>query len=374
LWTLAICVSSALMLTVLRSNRRAAWIAYALSLAAGLWAYSFFAQIIAVHALYAAFSFSDAARRRVGVFVAIAFATLAFLPWLAVLFTRAGTALVDTTWSATGISPVLYAGKALFNAGTMFFDLDYVWIAFVPLAVLLVSIALYACYATLRNAEPRTALFLVLLGAVSALSLIVPDIVFHQKRALQNRYLAPLWLAFEFATAFTLANGIRAPASRTRSVWTGVTILFLACGAASCAVASYARTWWLADSDKTLPAIALALDGVASPTLVYVENDVILLELLPLANANLSFQLNGRLDAAALGASARPYVIAKAGALRRSPFSRSLSRVALPVIFPPPPSPAVSALRRRAAAERGLAGIEGPDELFTLPAVTRRRR
>jgi uncharacterized membrane protein len=365
LWTLITLISSALLLRSLR--RGAAWtfIAYAVSVGLGLWSFPLFVEVAVAQGLYLGGPFSATlGSRRWIAGAALAVGLVTFVPWARVMAAGTRTAVSDTGWTAGRLSAPLYLGKWLFNAGTVFFDLDYVTLLLAPVAFLLVAVALWSCWRFVRTAPMRQWSFVALVGGISALTLLVPDLVLHQSRAGQSRYLTPLWLAVELAVAYALTFR---PEVAERRVFRGVALYgFLIAGVVSCAVGSVARTWWIASNQKTLPAIASALALQPSATLTYVDDDDMLLEILPLSRPSLRFMIHSEIDAGALGASPDSFFIAKPFAVDQSPAARHSRKVALPAFFPPTQDRAIELIHRRAAAERNMGAAYQDDALFAV--------
>ncbi len=304
-------------------------------------------------------------KRRVFVVSAIALGIASFSPWLAVLAAGSDRAASDVGWTSGRLSAPLYLGKWIFNAGTVFFDLDYVTLAFVPVALLLLTVAAWSCVSLVRRMPVRIWAFVILFGSVSAFLLLIPDLALHQSRAGQSRYLTPLWLAMELAVAYALVSGTAGMGSRGR-LWRVALAVVLFAGIASCGAAAFARTWWIASNQKTLPAIASALAAQRDATLVYVDDDDMLLEMLDLSDPALRFDLHADIDAKALQSASRPFVIAKPFAIRESAVSSRLQAVPEPVFFPPAEDRAIEILHRRAAADRNMGAMYQNDALYGI--------
>jgi len=365
LWTLITLVSSALLLRSLRRGAAWAFIAYAVSVGLGLWSFPLFAEVAVAQGLYVGGPFSSAPRSRRWIAgAALTVGLITFVPWARVMAAGTRTAVSDTGWTAGHLSAPLYLGKWLFNAGTVFFDLDYVTLLLAPVAFLLVAAALWSVWTLVRTSSVREWSFVALVGGISALTLLGPDLVLHQSRAGQSRYLTPLWLSLELAVAYALTSGSEVAKRRVfRDV---VLSAFFIAGILSCAIGSSARTWWIASNQKTLPAIASALALQPSATLIYVDDDDMLLEILPLSRPSLHFTIHSEIDAAALGAPRDSFLIAKPFAVDQSPVARRSRKVALPAFFPPTQDRAIELIHRRAAAERNMGAAYQDDALFAV--------
>jgi uncharacterized membrane protein len=364
LWTLLSLVSGALMFRALRTGALWTYIAYFFSVAIGFWSFALFSEHAVAQALYLVVAFSASLRRRLAAGVALLAGCLAFIPWMTVMAAGSRTVATDTNWSATPLSAPLYIGKWLFNAGNIFFDLDYVTAALAPISFLLVGVAIWACVTLVRQAPIRIWSYVALTGGVSALTLLLPDLILHQSRGAQSRYLTPLWLAVELALTYALFQPRefekRLPLRRVAAY------VMLGAGIIACGVGSYARTWWIASNEKSLPAIATLLARQPSATLIATDDDDTLLEMLPLSNPDLRFQLEDRLDARTLAVADHAFVIGKPHAVRDLPEAKRLQSLELPKSFPPAHDRIMELMHRRAAAERKIGDDYQDEALYAV--------
>jgi uncharacterized membrane protein len=364
LWTLLSLVSGAFLFRALRTGAAWTYAAYFLSVAVGFWSFALFSEIAIAQALYLIVGFSAPLRRRFMVGAALLIGCASFIPWMGVMAAGSHTVATDTSWSATPLSAPLYIAKWLFNAGNLFFDLDYLTAALAPISFLMVGVAALACVALVRTAPIRIWAYVILTGGVSALTLLMPDLIFHQSRGAQSRYLTPLWLAVELALAYALFMP-RGQAKRLpfRKI---VSVGMMSAGILACGVGAFARTWWIAANQKSLPAIAIQLAQQQAPTLVSIDDDDTLLELLPLSNADLRFHLAHGVDAKVLGPTAHAFVIAKPHIVAALPVAKHLQAVALPETFPPSHDRIMEILHRRAAAERKIGNDYQDEQLYSV--------
>jgi uncharacterized membrane protein len=348
-------VTSALLFSALRTGHIARYVAYAIAVSLAFWSFTLFAIVAAAHAAYLVLPVSGAPwQRRLFALVALALGTLSFAPWLANLFHQAGRAAEDMSWQASALSAPLYAGKFLFNFGSVFFDLDYLWLVLAPIAFVCIAIALCASSVFLRRMPLRIWFFPLAIAALTVLAFIVPDLVRHETRALQNRYLLSLWVAVEVAVAGGVWAALRDVRGTRRTAWNAALGVLFAGGVASCAVASMARTWWITGPPdlRALPAISDRLALLPEPTIVYMEDGYQILMLEPYANDALRFDLHAQPDAAALHGAPHPYAILTSEQEARLPLAPDLVRVPVDETFEMRPDPALDAFRRRGAAGR----------------------
>jgi uncharacterized membrane protein len=335
LWTLTTALSSALLLRCLRAGNLWTWIGYGASVALGMWSFLLFGEVAAAHALYVVLPFSGAPiRRRAYAVTALALGIASFGPWLRIVVRGTSVVLQDTVLTAAALSAPAYVAKWVFNAGTVFFDLDYIALALVPVTVLLLAFSVWALFFLVRSAPARASSFVLILGGVTAASFLLPDLVFHESRAIAGRYLTPLWLALELAAGYGLVAASMAAGRRAAIAGRIATFSFFAAGIVSCAVAANAQRWWLYGAHPTMPGITAALAGEHGATIVFMNDGDMLLALAPAAPPDLRFALHRKLDAVALASADAPFVIGRPLDVVGSPVEHRLHPVSLPPVFP----------------------------------------
>lgn len=360
LYTLLICLSCGLLVAALQDGKRVGYALYGLSVALGMWTFTAFAIVIAAHACYVAVPWRGiAARRRLWAGVSLALGTATFVPWLVILITRAGVAVEDMGWEAATLPATLYVGKWLFNAGSMFFDLDYLSLAFVPVALIALAIAAYACGAFARTVPARVWALPALLGALTLLVTLIPDLVRHEERALQARYLTTLWLAIELATAGGLC-ALASAAVKRSVLWQTALAGVLLAGLVSDAVAAQARTWWNTGStrNRAIPAIVDRLRSEPSPTIVYMDYPVEILMYERGPDDMGSFRMHATLDLGALRSAPHAYAVLSPSELAGTPVASQLLHVPLTLGFEMRANPAIMRLRDLGNAARGAKQLD----------------
>jgi uncharacterized membrane protein len=274
LWTLLAIVATALLARALRTGSRGVWAAYACAVALGAYADALFLYVVAAHGLAVAFT----QRGRVGgplgwYLAATAAGLLAFSPWLAILLAGARHGLVvNNAYLAAPVGLKTFALKWIFNAGTVFYDADYV--APASALVLLPIFAFVAVgFAVLVRRGPRSSAAIVAcLAALPAATFLAFDLLQHESRSTSARYLIPVWLALELATAYGLSRLAASPRPRKRWSAAAAAVFLAACGIVSCAISSGAVAWWGSDgSSAALARIAPEIDAFGAPLVVVRE-------------------------------------------------------------------------------------------------------
>jgi uncharacterized membrane protein len=106
--------------------------------------------------------------------------------------------------------------------------------------------------------------------AVTALAVVLPDVILGGIRSTKARYLFPTYLGMQIAVAYLLATKIRALGvpSWKRQVWKVLTLVLLTGGVLSNAVSSQAETWWTKEWGRENPAIARRILRAPQPLVV----------------------------------------------------------------------------------------------------------
>jgi uncharacterized membrane protein len=268
LWSLAALAASILLLRALRRGHRRDWLAYALAAAAALYVHLLSALVLAAHALYAAWWLSagkaarggESARRHRATRPAAAFgaALLLFAPWAAVLSSHRGVARADLAWTQDPLTLAALGRRWVGIVTTVFLRSGdeggllgasgQWWVMAARFGLSLSVLFLLAvCGCALVRRAPREAwVFVVLLGAVPALCLVVPDLVWGGRRSMIPRFFVPLWIALELCVAGALGLMLRREGLRA-AVGAATASALLLAGAASAWRAAPQRTWWDTD-------------------------------------------------------------------------------------------------------------------------------
>ena len=106
--------------------------------------------------------------------------------------------------------------------------------------------------------------------AVTALAVVLPDVILGGIRSTKARYLFPTYLGMQIAVAYLLATKISALGvpSWKRQVWKVLTVVLLTGGVLSNAVSSQAETWWTKEWGRENLAIARRIDRALQPLVV----------------------------------------------------------------------------------------------------------
>lgn len=278
LWGLLTVVSSALLLRALRTNAARTWAGYAVSIVLGLYAFLFFAFVLAAHAIVAG-AFERMHRTRIWrpFVLVLALGLVAYAPWLQNLYANRETVAETNSWFSTGIPLAVYAYKWLFNSGTVFFDAEYRNIWYSAILVPLGALYCWSFYSICRSPTKIVPVFVLSLFGTACAPLLLPDLVLHQSRLTAGRYVTPAWIAIDLAVAYWVSSLLRRNPLRVR-IASAVTVVLLLLSAISYAVSLPARAWWTASFDAPVLSIADAINMQPSP-LILIDDAALALQL-----------------------------------------------------------------------------------------------
>jgi uncharacterized membrane protein len=245
LWVLMILVSNGLLLRARRTARRPDWLAYAASLAAGLFSHTFFALTIAAQALWMSHprtrSRGDHRAWRGAALLGVA----AWLPWGVLLVLKFEQLLGNTGWVIRTVGLPALVKRWILALASPFVDSGSVAANAAPL----VLVAAVACLAlvllalvTMAREDPDGALLTAAPIVVTALLLMLPDIVLGGGKMSTARFLAPLLLAETMAVAWYLGTR-RTPASRAKLAFVAFVALLLIGGASGIVIDRTTGPW-----------------------------------------------------------------------------------------------------------------------------------
>lgn len=267
LWTVAILLSSALLLRSMRLNTKLNWGMYALSVVFGLYTFPFSAFVVISHAIYiAVIEKFQLNKKTINYGIATAIGFLAFMPWLIIMAINL-RAIQDTTGSSNIKTSLLSLFKQwAHNIKLVFVTIDMSWYL-TPLVLILV---LYALYFVWRTTPKQIWLFIFSLILVMALALILPDLILGGQRsgAVNARYFIPCYLGIELAVAHLLATGIISIRTLQQQIWRAIAVVLISVGIISCAIAAPDETSFSKVAGGYNPQIARILDRYPRPLII----------------------------------------------------------------------------------------------------------
>lgn len=255
LFIVTIFLASASILRAIRRNSKLDWGLYAATIALGIYSHLLFALVMVSHGIYLAFTERFRLTKRVAAFcVASVMGVLAFLPWLIVVVSNYQKIEKATSWTSQSISVLSLLISWVGNLTRLFFDLNVGSEAslaqllplVLPMLLILATIG-YSLYFLWHRTPQRVWLFIVSLIGVTALFLIIPDILSGGQRSTVPRYLITCYLGIELAVAYLFAakiSSLNVKKVLHQKMWQMGLILLLSGGVLSAAIALPAKVWW----------------------------------------------------------------------------------------------------------------------------------
>ncbi|KAB8331950.1 hypothetical protein SD80_020750 [Scytonema tolypothrichoides VB-61278] len=278
LWVVTILVSNASLLRALRleSKRQipdfnVTWGIYTLALALSLYTSLLSGFVVVAHGIYVMtmtkFRWTTTTRLYT---TASLLGFLAFTPWILVILTNLlqfHRGIAETTGK---LSPFTVIQSWLLKLSQMFFDFNFGLenpFSYSTIYIVLIIVG-YSIYFLCRTTHPKIWLFLVLLIAVPALPLMLPDLFFGGTRTTAYEYLIPSYLGIQLAVAYFFAYQLYDGILALRRIWQIIFVVVLVCGVLSCGVSSQAETWLSKGVSSGNPQIAKIINQPSRPLLI----------------------------------------------------------------------------------------------------------
>ncbi|MGJ3250965.1 MAG: glycosyltransferase family 39 protein [Elainellaceae cyanobacterium] len=271
LWTLVTVLSCAALLRAMRGKTWQSWGIYTLTLILSFYTSLFSALVVIAHGICVLAS--DSLRWTVTLrnfLIAGVLGAIAFTPWLAVLVGNWFQFRNKTGWTEIPFPPSFLLKLWGLHLSSNFIDpglqIDNIYTYIVPpLTLILVGYALYY----LRRTTPRRAWVLIFsLIGITALVLILPDLIWGGRRSSQTRYFVPLLTAAQLAVAFLLSQMLIRARSAQQWIWQSITVVVITAGVVSGSIIIQADTWWSKVVSYSNPAIASVLNQMPAPLVI----------------------------------------------------------------------------------------------------------
>lgn len=294
LWPALILFSCASLVRALRLQTKIGWSIYAVANILGFYTHLFSLLVALSHGIYLAGTQGFTLNKKVvSYLIATTVSLLAFMPWAGILIANKSAASGATIWSDLEISLLSLVNNWAGNIGRVFWDFGLTSkaksIYLIPGAVatlILVVIVGYAVYFLCSETSKQVWLFVLAVMAVTALAVVLPDVILGGIRSTKARYLFPTYLGMQIAVAYLLATKISAleVPSWKRQVWKVLTVVLLTGGVLSNAVSCQAETWWTKEWGRENPAIARSIDRAPQPLVVSEISEVSLGNILSMSH------------------------------------------------------------------------------------------
>lgn len=298
LWGVTILLSSAALLRAIRLTKPrnttskikdilhfiSTWGIYALTLVTGFYTFLFSILVAISHGIYVLvterFRFS-----KIIVYYGLSslMALMVFIPWLLVSNSNLSKVSSKTKWALKDVPLSSLAQTWLININRSFFDINQgLNFPSVVVCVIILILVGYAIYFLCRNTPKRVSLFILTLIGVTALALVVPDLISGGKRSSVTRYLIPCYLGMQLAVAYLFTNKITSIFQGVwqQKLWRLGMILLLSGGILSCVISSQAEFWWNKYTSANHTQVAAIINQADQPLLLTKSLEVISLSYL----------------------------------------------------------------------------------------------
>ncbi|MEG4800309.1 glycosyltransferase family 39 protein [Microcoleus sp. ARI1-B5] len=278
LWPALILVSCASLLRAMRLQTKLSWSIYAVATLLGFYTHLFSLLVAFGHGIYVLVLQGFRLNHKVvNYLIANAMCLLGVLPWMVILRVNKRAVSGATSWANGDSSLLSLISNWSGNIGRVFWDfgltsqaVSIYLMALIAATLILLAIVGYAVYFLCSQTSKQVWLFVLTLMAVTALAVVLPDVILGGIRSTKPRYLFPTYLGMQIAVAYLLATKISAlgvPCGK-RQVWKVVTVVLLTGSVLSNAVSSQAETWWTKELGRDNPAIVRWIDRAPRPLVV----------------------------------------------------------------------------------------------------------
>jgi uncharacterized membrane protein len=317
-WLFFIAFSSAMLLRAMKESRWWQWVFFAISIAAALYTDVLILYHIVSLTIFLLLYEGKVTRRIVAFVTAIVAALILYIPWLFVLYRGAHTI---TGWVGPlkyAVSFQVYISKLLFNTAAVFFDAEYIYIALLPIAALVLVIVAFSIVNAMSKGSRIGRYFMGSITFVPAAFFFISDLYAHTSRATAPRYLVPVWLGIQLMVAFTLTQSWSLHGSRRKELLALTTLAFIfACGAASDIINAPAYATSATAEMVTLGPESKAINASRHPLVVFVHDrqawDITVAMLATVLKPSVQFQLIPSLSSAYVKNPQRGFFLYQAG-------------------------------------------------------------
>jgi len=304
LWTLTIIMANYSLLLALRKKSFFSWLIYAIFLTLSFYTFFFSIFLAFGHGIYIlGINSFKITKTFLAYLLSLTAAIIAFIPWLIVIYqSKTAGRIQRLDWITEPTSLPALIGKWLLNITRIFLDWTIVnentsvkaiiWL--IPFTLAFLILIAYGFYYLCRSTPKTTWLFIFTLTLITAIALIIPDIIFGGRRSGVARYLIPTFLGIQLTVAYLLASKLVALQSiKWQNIWRLITIFIISCGVISCVIISSAEIWWNkgAANNLRLNQVAAVINQVYHPIVVSDAQFPYVLGLTHIVNSNVNFQL-----------------------------------------------------------------------------------
>jgi uncharacterized membrane protein len=109
---------------------------------------------------------------------------------------------------------------------------------------------------------------------VSAIALILPDLIWGGRRSISSRYFIPCYIGIQLAVAYLLTTHLLGTGVSKQKFWQGIMAVLISLGLVSCTISSQAYTWWNKVVGYYNPQMAKIINQATHPLVISNTSDV----------------------------------------------------------------------------------------------------
>ena len=249
-------LSSAVLLTAIRTNSKQSWGIYTLSLLLSIYTHTLSLFVALAHGIYVVTAYGfRRSKITLAYLIATFFSILGFVPWLYFIIANSEQVASSMDWSKKAIPLSSLMTHWVINLSRVFIDFNPssdlnefssfnnpFFISYIAIVLVLVG---YSIYFLIRNSHRKAWIFVLTLIGIPFLALALPDILFNGIRSFNNRYLVASYLGVQVAVAYLLGTKIVFAAKLwQQKYWQILALTLIGFSIISCAIISPAQTWW----------------------------------------------------------------------------------------------------------------------------------
>ncbi|GAB4528278.1 MAG: hypothetical protein Tsb0014_09510 [Pleurocapsa sp.] len=246
LWSVTILASSFFFLRAIRTERKYDWLLYSISLIGSYYTFPFSLFVAIGHGVYFFGTVQFKNHKNLAQYLTASLLSIvAFSPWL--LFIKINSHKISD-WRSVDVSVLSLIKSWIGNLSRLFLDLNLDSTApaiyIIPSSLILLLLTIYSIYYLCRKTPPSIWLFVITLISVTAIALVLPDLVSGGQRSRVARYLTPCYLGINLAVAYYVGREILSKKLWRKLLSISLLISLIISGILSCFVSLQANNWW----------------------------------------------------------------------------------------------------------------------------------
>ncbi|NJN90623.1 MAG: hypothetical protein HC878_09805, partial [Leptolyngbyaceae cyanobacterium SL_5_14] len=239
LWTVTILLSSAALLRAVRLGNTINWAFYAVTVALGLYTHLLAVLVSVSHGIYVLLSKNPFDKALKPYLVASIAGILSFTPWIIIVVSGFFKIHDITAGSRRDLTLSSLIDKWFLNFNRIFLDHEQG-----SLNILFVILAVYSLYFLCRKTPRSVWLLVISLTGVTALTLLLPDVIMGGRRSTLMRYVTPCCLGIQLAVSYLIATQLNAKKVYQQRIAKALLALIITLGLIGNSIGAQAEVWW----------------------------------------------------------------------------------------------------------------------------------